>query len=105
MATKTNFPGPLDYDTSNQLMSDMTFRGRVKVSCLHFAAYVVGEPTSTPAHNTRFRWAQDTYANPDGKAQQVTPATVMDPNVQSQGDTIDDATLQTAVETAIQNFL
>jgi hypothetical protein len=100
-----NFPGPLDYTASANLMNDPTFRGRIKVSCLHFAVYISGEPLNTPAHNTRFRWAQDCFGNPDGKAMQVQPSVVMDDNVQAQGDAIDDSGLQTAVETAIQNFL
>jgi len=104
-APKGNFPGPLDYDASSQLMNDPEFRGRIKVACLHFATYVSGEPTSTPAHNTRLRWAQECYAAPDAKAQQVQPPTVMEDNVQAQGDSINDADLQIAVETAIQNFL
>lgn len=102
---KSSFPGPLDYASSAQLMNDFTFRGRIKVACLHFAAYVAGETPSTPAHNTRFRWAQTCVQNPDMVAQQVQPPTVMDPNVQSAGDGIDDAGLQSAVETAIQQFL
>ena len=101
-ATKSNFPGPLDYDTSAQLMNDMTFRGRVKVACLHFATYIQGEPASTPAHNTRYTWAQSALQMPDAAVNRFTPAIVMDPNVQSAGDTIDDAGLQTATETAIQ---
>jgi hypothetical protein len=104
-APKSNFPGPLDYNSSAALMNDFVFRGRIKVACLHFATYIAAEPSTTPAHNTRFRWSQATVANPDFAAAQVQPATVMDPDVQAQGDTIDDATLQTAVETAIQNFL
>ena len=102
---KSSFPGPLDYTSSAALMNDMVFRGRVKVACLHFATYVLGEPASTAAHNTRFRWAQECVQNPDSKATQVQPEVVMDPNVQSQGDAIDDPGLQTAVETAIKNFL
>ena len=101
----SNYPGPLDYDSSAQLMNDMSFRGRIKVACLHFATYVQGEPPATEAHNTRYTWSQQCVQNPDMMAAKYAPATVMDPNVQSQGDTIDDATLQTAVETAIQNFL
>jgi hypothetical protein len=99
----TSFPGPLDYTNSALLMNDMTFRGRVKVACLKFATYIQGEPDITPAHNTRFKWAQNTIANPDQTAGAVAPSVVMDPAVQSAGDTIDDASLQSAVENAINN--
>ena len=103
MATpKSNFPGPLDYESSAQLMNDMNFRGRVKVACLHFATYIQGEAASVAAHNTRYKWAQQCVMQPDIQSQQFTPAVVMDPNVQTAGDSIDDAALQTATETAIQ---
>lgn len=102
---KSSFPGPLDYDSSAALMSDFAFRGKIKVACVHFADYIKGEPASTPAHNTRYKWAQGVDGNPDFAAGQIQPAVVNDPNVQAQGDAISDAALQTAVETAVQNFL
>ena len=101
-APKSNFPGPLDYTSSAQLMNDMVFRGRIKVACMKFATYIQNEPTTTVAHNTRFKWAQNCVMNPDMQAAQFAPSVVMDPNVQTDGDTITDAALQTAVETAIQ---
>jgi hypothetical protein len=104
-AAKSNFPGPLDYTSSSKLMNDMDFRGRIKVACLHFAAYIQGEDPSVPAHNTRFTWQQQCMQNPDMMAGRYAPAVVGDPNVQSLGDTIDDAALQTATETAIQKQL
>jgi hypothetical protein len=99
---KSGFPGPLTYDTSAQLMNDMSFRGRVKVACLHFATYIQGEAVTTPAHNTRYTWAQGCLQNPDVSVNRFTPAVVMDPAVQGAGDTITDAALQTATEDAIQ---
>jgi hypothetical protein len=99
---KASFPGPLDYDTSAQLMNDANFRGRVKVACLHFATYIQGEVSTTPAHNTRFKWAISCLQFPDVQVNQFTPAVVMDPAVQSNGDSITDAALQTATEDAIQ---
>jgi len=95
----------LSYDESNALMQDANFRGRVKVACLKFADYITNEGPSVTAHNTRFKWAQRTYQNPDQSAFEATPGTVMDPNVQSQGAAIDDATLQTAVETTLNKLM
>jgi hypothetical protein len=100
-APKSNFPGPLDYDTSNQLMNDFAFKGRIKVACMHLAVYIQGEAPATVAHNTRYEWALRTVRQPDISAQTVTPAVVMDTAVQAAGDAITDAALQTAVETAI----
>jgi hypothetical protein len=101
----------LTYEQSAALMNDQAFRNRVKVACLHYAEYIAGEATSTPAHNTRFKWAQEVFNNPDGTAAQVTPATVMDAAVQGadltpEGDsTLDDAGLQSAVETTINKMM
>lgn len=95
----------LTYEQSADLMRDAVFQGRIKVSCLKFADYVVGEPANTPAHSTRIRWAQQTFQSPDSSAAQVTPAVVMDPAVQDQGAAIDDPGLQSATENAINKML
>ena len=61
---------PLSYQESNDLMNDLVFRGRVKVSCLKFADYILNEDTKIPAHNTRYKWAQSCVQMPDTVAQQ-----------------------------------
>lgn len=95
----------LDYAGSANLMTDVNFRNRVKVACLHFADYIMGEAADTPAHNTRVRWAQLTVVGPDNAAQQVTPPTVMDAKVQEAGADVTDADLQSAVEAAVSKML
>lgn len=95
----------LTYEQSATLMNDMTFRGRIKVACLKYANYIVGEATTVPAHNTRMKWAQQTLQQPDASALLVTPTTVMDPAVQDQGSAIDDAGLQSATENAINKMM
>ena len=95
----------LSYDQSNTLMSDFGFRGRIKVACLTFAAYISGEAPSEPAHNTRLKWAQSAMLNPDQTAGQVQPQTVMDAAVQQQGSAISDKDLQTAVETTVNKIM
>lgn len=94
----------LTYDQSAQLMTDYTFRGRVKTACLKFAMSITNEASNAPAHTSRMRWAQQCYQQPDIVAGQVQPPTVMDPNVQTTGSAIDDDTLQGAVE-AVANQL
>jgi hypothetical protein len=96
---------PLSYDESSSLMTDMAFRGRVKVAVLRFAAYIADEGPGTPAHNTRLRWANTAFQNPDAIAMQAQPITVMDPSVQDQGAAIPDDQLQGAVENALQKML
>lgn len=95
----------LTYDQSAALMTDMTFRGRVKVACMTFADYIMAEPTATPAHTTRVKWAQQTYQMPDQVAQQVQPPTVMQDSVQAAGSTVSDADLQIAVETVVNQLM
>lgn len=95
----------LSYEESNNLMMDMTFRGRVKVACLKFAAYIMDEAGNTPAHNVRMKWAKDTYQMPDTVAQQIQNPTVMDSAVQADGDKITDIALQSAVEGVVNKML
>ena len=95
----------MTYVESAALMVDPVFMSRVKVACLTFAEYIINEPQTTPAHNTRFRWATSAVQSPDSAAAAVTPIVVMDPNVQAQGSAISDADLQTAVETALNKMM
>lgn len=96
---------PLTYAESAELMGNPQFRERVKVACLHYATYISDEPVDTPAHNTRNKWAQNTFVAPDSSAALVTPATVMDDKVQEQGGDLPDNELQVAVETAINKLM
>ena len=91
----------MTYEESAALMNDSGFRGRVKVSCLKFADSILIEATTTPAHNTRLRWAQSVIQSPDMVAAQVTAPVIMDPAVQAAGEAIEDAALQSAVEATV----
>ena len=100
----------LTYEQSAELMQDPTFRGRVKVACLKYANYILGEAPDTPAHQTRIKWAQQTMLTPDVSAGVVIPTVVMDPAVQDAGlvgtsSAIDDPGLQSATENAINKML
>jgi hypothetical protein len=95
----------LTYAATAALMADQAFRDRVKVACLHYAAYIIDEASSVPAHNTRYRWAQDCLRAPDNNAVEIIPTLVMDAQVQADGGQITDPNLQTATETAINKTL
>jgi len=95
----------MTYEESAALMTDPQFRGRIKVACLKFADAIVGEPTTTSAHNTRLRWAQQCMQNPDSTAMQTQPPTVMDAQVQTDGAAITDAALQGSVEATVGKML
>src|SRR5262245_26572249 len=95
----------LTYEESAALMVDNTFRGRVKVACLKYAAYISNEQANVPAHNTRVKWAQQTMAQPDMVVQQIQPPTVMDDKVQAAGSAVTDENLQTAVETTVNKMI
>ena len=95
----------ITYEESAALMTDIAFRGKVKVACLKFADYILNEPVATPAHNTRIKWAQSVQAQPDMTAMTVQPPTVMDAAVQTAGAAIADVDLQSAVETTVNRLL
>jgi len=95
----------MTYEESAALMTDFAFRGRVKVACLKYADSIVGEPTNTPAHNTRLRWAANTMQQPDQTAMQVQPPTVMDAAVHTDGADITDVAFQGSVETTVNKML
>ena len=96
----------LTYDETAKLMQDATFRGRVSIACVNYARYITDEPASTPAHSTRYRWAQATLVTPEGAVNQIIPTVVTDDAVQEAGGaTITDAALQSAVETAVNKLL
>lgn len=101
----------LTYQESATLMGDFDFRGRIKVACLKFADSIIGELPSTPAHNSRYKWAQQAMQAPEATAQQVQPPTVMDSAVQTAGvdangkSLITDAALQGSVEAVVGKTL
>jgi nicotinic acid phosphoribosyltransferase len=96
----------MSYDETAQLMRDATFRGRVSVACVNFSRYITDEAVSTPAHATRYRWAQATLLSPENAVNQVMPTVVTDTAVQDAGGAaITDASLQSAVETAVNKLL
>jgi len=95
----------LTYDDSAKLMNDSTFRGRVKTACLSYAQYISIEASNTPAHNSRYRWAQNCFQQPDMVAQQITQPVVLNPNVQSAGSAITDADLQAAVQAVVDAIM
>ena len=95
----------LSYEQSYNLMNDSGFMGRIEVACLTYATYIAGEPAGTPAHNTRYKWAQTTFTNPRNAALTVQPAVVMEEPVQTQGSAISDADLQLSTETAVNQMM
>lgn len=95
----------LSYEQSATLMTDATFRSRVKIAAITYARYITDEPSNTAGHSTRVRWAQQTLINPDGTVEQVTPTTVMDAAVQQDGSAITDQGLQGAVENSVNKLL
>lgn len=97
--------GTLNYDQSFALMSDADFRGRVQVACLAYAQAITLQDPNTPAHNTLLKWANSVYQSPPMVATQITPPTVMNPNVQIAGSEIDDNNLQAAVQAVVNQIL
>lgn len=90
---------------SAALMDDLTFRGRIKVSCLQYATSILNEAPTVQGHSARYRWAQNVGNIPDQEAARVHPMVVMDGQVQLDGANITDAALQTTVETVVNKFI
>ena len=95
----------MTYEQSAALMTDAAFRGRVKVAALKYAGSILIEDEATPAHNTRERWAMNTYQNPEMVAAQLQAPTIMDPAVQAAGAAIEDVALQGAVEGVVNKMM
>lgn len=86
----------MTYEESAALMRDNTFQGRVKVAAITYAQYLSLQPANS---GSKARWIQNTMSAPDMAAQQLTPGTVMNPNVQQAGGaTVTDVDLQAAVQ-------
>jgi hypothetical protein len=107
----------MTYAESNALMTDIEFRGRIKVACLNYANFIltgatvgtmprkVQPPVGAPGSNSFNRWARECFINPDMTAVQVQPPTVMEPSVQAAGAATSDADLQTAVENVVNTIV
>lgn len=95
----------MTYEESNALMSDATFRGRIKVASIKYADSILNEANTIPAHNTRMRWAQQCFQQPDMTANQLQPGVVMDAAVQEAGADITDPALQGSVEAVVNKIM
>ena len=96
----------MTYEETAALMQDAAFRGRVGVASVNYARYITDEAPDTPAHSTRYRWAQTTLLAPETAVNQVIPTVVTDSAVQDAGGAaITDAALQSAVEVAVNKLL
>lgn len=95
----------MTYEETFELMKSPVFRGRVGVACTKFASYITDEAPSTPAHPTRYKWAQQTLVAPDVAAGVVVPTVVWDTEVQAAGAAVTDEALQAAVEIAVQKLI
>jgi hypothetical protein len=101
----------LTYDESFALMTSGEFGGRVQVALLKYADSIKGEDPTTPAHNTRYKWADRAQLNPAQTAREIQPPTVMDAAVQEAGVDEDgkaliaDDALQGSVEATVNKLM
>ena len=88
----------LSYQQSSDLMKNTDFIGRIKVACMHYSKY-----------RGKGAWATLVVQSPDVAAANILPIVIMDDSIQNSsagdGSDVPDATLQTAVETAVNNML
>jgi hypothetical protein len=99
----------MTYDESAALMMSQPFRGRIKVAALSYATSIIDEAATVASHNSRLRWAQTCYQQPDMTAGQLQSPTVMDPGVQTStqpdGTDVTDAALQGAVQAVVDKII
>jgi hypothetical protein len=93
------------YEASAALMADIAFRDRIKVAALEIATAYQAEDPTTPAHNSRYKWAVLCFQSPDAVAGQLQHPVVMDPTVQANGSGIIDADLHDAVERVVNKII
>jgi len=72
-------------DESAYLMTELSFKGRIRVFLISYAETILNEPTSTPRHKSGVDWAVETHRNSDARAMQIQPTVVMDPGIQQAG--------------------
>lgn len=94
----------MTYEESGALMEDRNFRIRIKVGAMKYADYIYLEAATVPGHTSRYRWAQNCFAQPDIVAAQIQPPVVMDPAVQTDGAAIADEALQSAIEGVVNKL-
>jgi hypothetical protein len=84
----------------NAATGDTTTRSRVMVAVSKYARYLVGggQPGASAG---RLGWAAGAVADTGGAADRLMWAVVGDPAYQSAGSAIDDASLQAALEAAV----
>jgi hypothetical protein len=86
--------------------SSDTLRQKVRVACVIAAEKVRTEATSVTNHTARMAWAKSVYANPEAEGNRMVWAVL----AQNAGATFaqiigaTDATVQTAVDTAVDVF-
>lgn len=96
----------LTYEQSANLINDVTFRGRVKISILKYSTYIQNELATVPGHAPRYRWAQQAMREPEIWTNQVVPSVVMDDTIQNAGGAAaTDAQVQSAVEIVVNKFM
>lgn len=101
----------LDYKQSAQLRTNLIFQGRIASAAIKWADSILSNNATdltAPQKRDEINYAEEVFAQPNQKAQQLQPVVVQDPAVQAQdldpetGDSmITDPYLQSATEAAI----
>lgn len=98
------------YVQLSDLAADSVFAKRCAFSILKYGQYIADEAADTAFHTSRYRWAIQAVTNPDGVAAPLLKRIAFDPifsnidpwvDVASALAAVNDATLQAAVENAV----
>ena len=91
------------------LTKTSNFVDRVTVAVTRYAQFILGENPATNDHQRRFNWARSAITSPSGTAGQILYAIALDAAIKNQDPlnfaTTSDATVQTVVETAVNQYL
>jgi len=81
-----------------------TLKNKVIVACVQAASTVFNENANTASHAERIVWANQVLADPTKQAQRMLWGVCLNASVQSAGEAVADATLQTVVDNLVTFF-
>ncbi len=88
----------------NLWATSSTLKNKVIVACVNSAQTVFSELVSVTNHAERLTWANKVLADPTLQAERMMWGVCLNPSVQTSGEAITDAALQTVVDNLVTFF-
>jgi len=99
------------YVDLSTLAQSSIFGNRVTAAVANYAKYIIGEDPATAFHTSRAAWAKGAAISPSATASQILYLCALDPAYASQAtvpidpNSVNDTTLDTVVQTAINTTI